>query len=53
MEARLFEVRDLLGDQSKIENDEIRETLWYYYFDVPKTVSWLLGKSVLLSNSCL
>ena len=43
MEARILEVRDLLGDQHDIDDTEIKETLWYYYFDVAQTVSWLLG----------
>jgi hypothetical protein len=43
MEARILEVRDLLGGQHDIDDIEIEETLWYYYFDVAQTVSWLLG----------
>lgn len=43
MEARLLDVRCLLGDQHDIKDAEIRETLWYYYFDVEQTVAWLLG----------
>jgi hypothetical protein len=43
METRLLDVHKLLGDQHDIKDDEIRETLWYYYFDIEQTVSWLLG----------
>jgi hypothetical protein len=53
LEERLIEVRQLLGDQHNIPDKEIRETLWYYYFDLEKTVAWLLGniirKSMLTS----
>ena len=43
MEKKVGEVRDLLGDTVKIKDSEIRETLWYYYYDVDRTVSWFLG----------
>ena len=43
MEANLAKVRQLLGDQDYIAESEVRETLWYYYFDVEQTVSWLLS----------
>jgi hypothetical protein len=43
MEANLAKVRQVLGDQDYIAESEIRETLWYYYFDIEQTVSWLLS----------
>ena len=43
LETRLNEVRQLLGDHHSIPDKEIRETLWYYYFDLEKSVQWLLG----------
>jgi len=45
LETRLSEVRELLGEQHNIPDQEIRETLWYYYFDLEKTVAWLLGST--------
>ena len=50
MEAKATEVLQLLGDNHGIQESEIRDTLWYYYFDVEQTVSWLLGSSI---NSAL
>src|SRR5271170_1722785 len=44
MAARLKEVRQILGDTPGIKDSEIQETLWYYYFDVEQTISWLLSK---------
>jgi hypothetical protein len=41
MKTGLVEVRALLGDTPHIDDREIEETLWYYYFDVPRTVRWL------------
>lgn len=46
MEMKLAEVGRILGDDHEIKESEIRDTLWYYYFDVQQTVSWLLGASV-------
>lgn len=48
LETRLNEVRQLLGEQHDIPDKEVRETLWYYYFDLEKTVAWLLGSIVLV-----
>ena len=46
MEAKVAEVLQLLGDDQGIKESEIRDTLWYYYFDVEQTVSWLWGSSI-------
>jgi hypothetical protein len=46
LQTRLNEVRQLLGDHHDIPDKEIRETLWYYYFDLEKSVAWLLGTFV-------
>jgi len=46
MEAKVTEVLEFLGDKHGIKESEIRETLWYYYFDVEQTFSWLLGLSI-------
>lgn len=46
MEAKVAEVLQVLGDEHEVQESEIRNTLWYYYFDVQQTVSWLLGISI-------
>jgi len=54
MESKLAEVRQRLGTRLGLRETEIRETLWYYYFDVDETVAWLAGRSspnVVLTNS--
>jgi len=50
LETRLNEVHQLLGEQHDIPDKEIRETLWYYYFDLEKTVAWLLGSIIVLTG---
>jgi hypothetical protein len=44
METKLAEVRQRLGARSGLREAEIRETLWYYYFDVDESVAWLAGR---------
>lgn len=46
METKVAEVLQLLGDNHEIKESEIRQTLWYYYFDIDQTVSWLLGSLI-------
>jgi hypothetical protein len=46
MAAKLKEVRQILGDTPGIKDSEIKETLWYYYFDVEQTISWLLSNYI-------
>jgi HBS1 N-terminus len=41
-------VRQRLGARSGLREAEIRETLWYYYFDVDESVAWLAGCSLLI-----
>lgn len=43
MEAKLAEVRQRLGARLGLREAEIRETLWYYYFDVDQSAAWLAG----------
>lgn len=31
-------------DDCEITLKEIRDTVWYYYFDVEKSINYLLGK---------
>lgn len=47
MATKLKEVRQVLGDTPGIKDAEIKETLWYYYFDVEQTISWLLSNSLI------
>ena len=54
MESKLAEVRQRLGTRLGLRETELRETLWYYYFDVDETVAWLAGPSsrkVILTTS--
>lgn len=47
MAAGTVAVRDALGsDVPDITDAEIREALWHYYYDVGKTVAWLLNSRV-------
>lgn len=34
-------IREVLGSGNDISNKEIEESLWYYYFDLDKTISYL------------
>ncbi|CDZ96597.1 ef tu gtp-binding domain protein [Phaffia rhodozyma] len=44
MDSALAHVRSTLGPQetSGFSDKEIKDSLWYYYFDAEKTISWLL-----------
>lgn len=44
MAAGLVNVRAVLGSASGVSDKEIKDSLWYYYFDDEKTVSYLLGE---------
>ena len=46
----LEQVRNVLGDQghSGFSDQVIKDALWELYFDVDKSVVWLLGASHLL-----
>ncbi|ORX51594.1 hypothetical protein DM01DRAFT_1270681, partial [Hesseltinella vesiculosa] len=37
-------VYSVLGDDVPLTDVEIKEALWYYYFDKEETVDWALGK---------
>jgi len=47
MENKLAEVRQRLGSRPGLREAEIKETLWYYYFDVDETIAWLAGSPSL------
>lgn len=36
-------VREVLGPQLHITDKEIEDSLWHYYYDVDKTVNYLLS----------
>ena len=36
-------VRDVLGGSFSATDKEIQESLWHYYYDVDKTVNYLLS----------
>jgi hypothetical protein len=44
MQLKVAQVLSILGSDAPVSETEIRNTLWYYYFDVEKSVAWLLGK---------
>ncbi|KAI9596797.1 P-loop containing nucleoside triphosphate hydrolase protein [Syncephalis fuscata] len=46
MQLGTVQVRSLLGDEISITDEKIRETLWYYYFDINQTVDWLLQEQI-------
>lgn len=46
--AGLSNVQAVLGPNSGVTDKEIKDSLWYYYFDEEKVVGWLLGKRLRL-----
>ena len=42
----LAQVRNLLSNNDQFPDEEIQESLWYYYFDVSKTVTYLKSTSI-------
>lgn len=36
-------VRSTLGSEVTITDEEIQESLWHYYYDVEKTVNYILS----------
>lgn len=36
-------VRDVLGPDIAVTDKEIQDSLWHYYYDVGKTVTYLLS----------
>ncbi|KAG8716321.1 Hsp70 suppressor, GTPase facilitates ribosomal subunit dissociation [Ceratobasidium sp. 423] len=46
MATGLAQVRSVLGDkdESGIDDKQIKDALWEYYFDVEQTISWLLDQ---------
>ena len=50
----LGSVRAVLGSEAGagggLSDKDIKDSLWYYYFDVEKTVEYLLGASCVISS---
>lgn len=47
MKAATAEVKSTLGPQaSKVTTQQIQESLWHYYYDIDKTVAYLVAKFV-------
>ena len=38
-----IKVRDILGEDAGITDKEIEDSLWHYYYDIDKTVNYLLS----------
>lgn len=52
MAAALKQVRATLGDGIPgLKDGEIEESLWYYYFDVEKTVNYILSMTISFGYS--
>jgi hypothetical protein len=47
MTAATAEVKSMLGPQaSKVTTQQIQDSLWYYYYDVDKTIAYLVSKFI-------
>lgn len=47
MEAGTTQVRQALGSQaSKVTTAQIQEALWHYFYDIDKTVAYLVTKHI-------
>ncbi|KAI8992413.1 hypothetical protein BDB01DRAFT_431609 [Pilobolus umbonatus] len=43
-------IRSIIGENSLLSEDEIKESLWYNYFDKEQTLQWALGTYTLHST---
>ena len=50
MAAALAQVKATIGEVSGCSNKAIEDILWDYYYDVPKSINYILGKPRLFSN---
>lgn len=39
-----LKVRDALGPDIIVTDKEIQDSLWHHYYDIGKTVTWILSK---------
>lgn len=47
MAAGTAEIRASLGDEaSKVTTQQIQEALWHYYYDVDKSIAYLMNKFI-------
>lgn len=47
MTAATAEVKSMLGPQaSKVPTQQIQQSLWHYYYDVDKTIAYLISKFI-------
>ncbi|PUU73977.1 hypothetical protein B9Z19DRAFT_494204 [Tuber borchii] len=46
----LAQVRKTLGTEIPVTDKEIQESLWYYYFDVSKTINYILSQHAPAEN---
>ncbi|KAI7901246.1 HBS1 N-terminus-domain-containing protein [Cokeromyces recurvatus] len=44
LDEGLAQVYSVIGEDTILSAKEIREALWYYYFDIDETIEWALGK---------
>lgn len=44
MQIGTASVRSVLGPEVLVSDKEIQDSLWHYYYDVDKTVTYLLSK---------
>lgn len=47
-----IKVRNVLGEDVPVSSKEIEDSLWHYYYDVDKTVNYLLSRYVRLDSPC-
>ena len=43
MREGTIKVRDVLGPDIAVTDKEIQDSLWHYYYDIEKTVTYLLS----------
>ena len=48
LQSGTIQVRSVLGPDVPVTDTEIEESLWHYYYDVEKTINYILS-----SASCL
>lgn len=46
-------VRSVLGSDVSVTDEEIQESLWYYYYDVEKTVDYILSMDTVHFECCM
>ena len=45
MQDGTAKVRSILGSELNVTDKDIQDSLWHYYYDVEKTVTYLLSMS--------